>query len=135
MASPITTARTPKRTKASSAKAPASAYSGPAISELTHWKLEDAKARFSEVVRQASQKPQLVTVRGKEAAVILAPEDYRRLVSQPEALSLTEFLSTLDLGSIDIEREPDYGRDIDFFESYSEPEGNGETERHGEKAK
>jgi prevent-host-death family protein len=94
-----------------------------AISNLAQWKLEDAKARFSEVVRRASKRPQLVTVRGREAAVILAPEDYRRLVVQPEALSFTDFLATLDLGGIDLEREPDRGRDFDFWKS------NGESDR------
>jgi antitoxin Phd len=50
------------------------------------WKLEDAKARFSEVVRLARERgPQKVTVRGQEAVVILAAEDYARLA--PAAVS------------------------------------------------
>ncbi len=50
------------------------------------WKLEDAKARFSEVVRLARERgPQKVTVRGREAVVILAAEDYARLA--PAAVS------------------------------------------------
>jgi prevent-host-death family protein len=50
------------------------------------WKLEDAKARFSEVVRLARERgPQKVTVRGHEAVVILAAEDYARLA--PAAVS------------------------------------------------
>ena len=44
------------------------------------WKLEDAKARFSEVVRLAEQGvPQRVTVRGREAVVILSAQAYARL--------------------------------------------------------
>jgi len=44
------------------------------------WKLEDAKARFSEVVRLAEQGvPQRVSVRGREAVVILSAETYARL--------------------------------------------------------
>src|ERR1700722_1123426 len=44
------------------------------------WKLEDAKARFSEVVRLAEQGvPQRVSVRGREAVVILSAEAYARL--------------------------------------------------------
>ncbi len=44
------------------------------------WKLEDAKARFSEVVRLArDQGPQRVTVRGQDAAVVLSAADYARL--------------------------------------------------------
>lgn len=50
------------------------------------WKLEDAKARFSEVVRLARERgPQKVTVRGQEAVVVLAMEDYARLA--PAAVS------------------------------------------------
>jgi prevent-host-death family protein len=41
------------------------------------WKLQDAKARFSEVVRRAqSDGPQRVTVHGKDAVVVLSAADY-----------------------------------------------------------
>jgi len=41
------------------------------------WKLQDAKARFSELVRKArSGAPQKVTVHGKEAVVVLDPERF-----------------------------------------------------------
>jgi prevent-host-death family protein len=44
------------------------------------WKLEDAKARFSELVKLAEQGvPQRVSVRGRDAVVILSAEAYRRL--------------------------------------------------------
>jgi prevent-host-death family protein len=44
------------------------------------WKLEDAKARFSEVVKLAEQGvPQRVSVRGREAVVILSAQAYARL--------------------------------------------------------
>jgi antitoxin Phd len=84
------------------------------LPRMDSWKLEDAKARLSEVVRRLSDGPQLVTVRGKEAAVILAPQDYRRLVAEPGAVPLTDFLETLDLGGIDFKRELDRGRELDL---------------------
>jgi prevent-host-death family protein len=44
------------------------------------WKLQDAKARFSEVVRRAqSEGPQHVTVHGKNTVVILSMEDYAKV--------------------------------------------------------
>jgi prevent-host-death family protein len=44
------------------------------------WKLGDARARFSEVVRLAEQGiPQRVSVRGREAVVILSAQAYARL--------------------------------------------------------
>jgi len=114
----VPSARHPGRKSAARTKTLAPPASSPSISNLTSWKLEEAKARFSELVRDAVKKPQMVTVRGKETAVILAAEDYRRLVSQPEEQSLTDFLATLDFSGIDLEREPDYGRDIDFLEHF-----------------
>jgi prevent-host-death family protein len=80
------------------------------------WKLEDAKARFSEVVRQAAASgPQLVTVRGKEAAVILAPDEYRQLLPKPKShRPLVSFLQSLGLDGIHLERERDLGREIEL---------------------
>lgn len=80
------------------------------------WKLEDAKARFSEVVRRAATTgPQLVTVRGREAAVILSPEQYRQLLPPSKGhVPLLQFLRGLDLPDMDLERESDRGRDIEL---------------------
>jgi prevent-host-death family protein len=42
--------------------------------------LQDAKARFSELVRRAkSEGPQLVTVHGREEVVVIAASEFRRL--------------------------------------------------------
>jgi prevent-host-death family protein len=44
------------------------------------WQLQDAKARFSEVVRRAKQDgPQHVTVHGREEVVVIGADDFRRL--------------------------------------------------------
>jgi antitoxin Phd len=44
------------------------------------WRLQDAKARFSEVVRLAREAgPQRVTVRGKDAVVVVASDEFDRL--------------------------------------------------------
>ena len=77
------------------------------------WKLEDAKARFSEVVRRANTGgPQHVTVRGKEQAVILSTRDYERLKRAPKQLPLVDFMESLDLGGLDLARNDDLGRDV-----------------------
>ena len=83
------------------------------VAQLERWKLEDAKARFSEVVRLAATNgPQLVTIRGKEAAVILAPGDYEQLLPRPKGQQpLVPFLKGLGLDKIEIERERDTGRE------------------------
>jgi prevent-host-death family protein len=47
---------------------------------MTRWQLQDAKARFSEVVRcSQAAGPQEITVRGRAAAVILSKAEYDRL--------------------------------------------------------
>lgn len=78
------------------------------------WKLEDAKARFSEVVRRArTEGPQRVTVRGKNAVVVIAAEALDTLLprTQPRENFVT-FLQGLDLGDLDLTREHDTGRDV-----------------------
>lgn len=84
------------------------------VQDMERWKLEDAKARLSEVVRLAGTTgPQLVTIRGKEAAVILAPEQYMQLLPKPKGHKpLVRFLQGLRLSELDLEREHDTGREI-----------------------
>lgn len=85
-----------------------------AVKDLRAWKLEDAKARFSEVVRRAREEgPQRVTYRGEDAVVVIAVEELRRLLpaERPER-PLVDFLQGTALAEIDIRREPDRGRDI-----------------------
>ena len=51
----------------------------PKLTAPRTWKLQDAKARFSEVVRKAqTEGPQHVTVHGKDAAVIISAKDYAK---------------------------------------------------------
>jgi antitoxin Phd len=77
------------------------------------WKLEDAKARFSELVRRANAAgPQHVTVRGREEAVVLSARDYAKLVPPEGKQPLVAFLEGLDLGGLDLTRDDDRGRDV-----------------------
>ena len=80
------------------------------------WKLEDAKARFSEVVRLArSEGPQRVSVRGKDAVVVISVETMDRLApADPRRLPLVSFLEGLHLDGLDLTREPEHGRDPDL---------------------
>lgn len=43
------------------------------------WPVQDAKARFSEIMREAEKEPQMITRHGEEAAVLMSAEEYRRL--------------------------------------------------------
>jgi len=44
------------------------------------WRLQDAKARLSEVVRQAQQRgPQRVTLHGRDAVVVVRADEFDRM--------------------------------------------------------
>lgn len=79
------------------------------------WKLEDAKARFSEVVRYARESgPQRVTVRGHDAVVVMSVEEFERLIPATPRPPFVEFMESLHLGDLDLEREADRGRDVEL---------------------
>jgi prevent-host-death family protein len=86
------------------------------LADLPHWKLEDAKARFSEVVRRArSEGPQAVTFRGRDAVVVIAAEELARLLApRRTGADLIRFLQSTGLGELEITRDEDRGRDIEF---------------------
>lgn len=49
------------------------------------WSIQDAKARFSELVETClAQGPQIVTKRGNEAAVLVPVDQWRRLQASAE---------------------------------------------------
>jgi prevent-host-death family protein len=83
------------------------------LSSTRGWKLEDAKARFSEVVRLArSEGPQRVSVRGKDAVVVMSVEELERLRPTPPRQPLIPFLEALKLDDLDLDRAADVGRDL-----------------------
>ncbi len=46
---------------------------------MRRWQLQEAKARFSEVVKSSQTGPQEITVHGEPAAVVLSRRDYDHL--------------------------------------------------------
>ena len=77
------------------------------------WKLEEAKAKFSEVVRRAhDQGPQYVTVRGKQAVAIIDAAELERLLPPNQAVvPLVQFLESLYIEGLDLARDRDLGRE------------------------
>ena len=58
-----------------------------------HWALQDAKARFSELVRKVrSEGPQHVTVHGRDEVVVISAEDFRRLKGEKTGQALIQAL-------------------------------------------
>jgi prevent-host-death family protein len=70
----------------------------------SRWRLQDAKARFSELVRRArSDGPQHVTVRGRDEVVVVAAEEFHRLKGDRTGAALVEAMQASPYREIDIE--------------------------------
>lgn len=81
--------------------------------QSARWQLQEAKNRFSEVVRKASEEgPQTVTKHGKDSVVVLSVEDYRKL-ERPET-SLVDFFRNSPLVSVELDtkREKSTSREV-----------------------
>lgn len=77
------------------------------------WQLQDAKNRFSEVVRKAREDgPQMITVHGTDAVVVVAAEQYRTLSNRKG--TLTDFFRRSPLVEVDLDlaRSRDRGRPL-----------------------
>jgi prevent-host-death family protein len=80
-----------------------------------HWQVQEAKQRFSEVLRAAEGgEPQIVTKHGEEVAVVIDIAEYRRL--RGESVSLMDYLRLEPSADADfeVERRDDLPRDIDL---------------------
>jgi prevent-host-death family protein len=87
-----------------------------------HWQIQDAKQRFSEMIRAVAREgPQVITRHGEDVAVVVDISEYRRL-TQPAADLAGILLGgpKLDAGTADVfaeieaERQADLGRVVDL---------------------
>lgn len=82
-----------------------------------YWLLQDAKARFSELVRRVhSEGPQHVTVHGRDEVVIVTAEEFRRLRGGQTGQALIDAIQASPYRDIEIEppRMPMPVRDVDL---------------------
>ncbi len=83
---------------------------------MSKWQLQEAKNRLSEVVRKAADEgPQVITLRGEDAVVVVAAEEYVRLTRKPKG-TLVDFLraSPLSAVALDLTRSRDPGRRVEL---------------------
>lgn len=81
------------------------------------WKLEDAKARFSEVVRRAkAEGPQRVTLRGKPAVMVIDAASYDQDRPRRTGERIVAALAASPPGELSIDRPFVTGpvRDLDL---------------------
>jgi prevent-host-death family protein len=91
-----------------------------------HWQIQDAKQRFSEMIRAvAHQGPQVITTHGENVAVVVNFAEYRRL-TRP-AVNLAGILlggpkidgdASAVLAKVEGERKSDFVRAIDLEASW-----------------
>ena len=85
------------------------------------WQLQEAKQKFSELVRRAEREgPQVVTRHGEEVVVVVPAEEYRRMIERKNGekkMDFKEFLMSAPEGleMIVAERpKDDYPRGVDL---------------------
>lgn len=78
-----------------------------------NWQLQDAKNRFSELVRRATEEgPQTVTKHGKISVVVMSIDDFKEL-EKPSTTLVDFFRSSPASGvDIDISRDKALSRDV-----------------------
>ncbi|MBA2729961.1 MAG: type II toxin-antitoxin system Phd/YefM family antitoxin [Actinomycetota bacterium] len=76
------------------------------------WQLQEAKQRFSDLVRRAQDEgPQVVTRHGDRAVVVISADDYDRLTHRRG--DLAEFLlEGPDFDALDLERSGEPPREV-----------------------
>jgi prevent-host-death family protein len=84
------------------------------------WQVQEAKQRFSELIRRAREEgPQMVTYRGEEAAVVLSAKEYHELTARKPSfkehlLASPDWDGLEDLFERPREYPRDYPRDIEL---------------------
>ncbi len=87
------------------------------------WQVQQAKQRFSELIRRAlDEGPQVVTRHGEEVVVVLAAEEYRKL--RPGVKDFKEFLmSAPEFGDLEIDRDVAPARLVDLSSDQAASDG------------
>ncbi|MCL2882298.1 MAG: type II toxin-antitoxin system Phd/YefM family antitoxin [Coriobacteriia bacterium] len=75
--------------------------------ESSTWQLQEAKNKFSEVVRRAQKEPQVVTVHGEPTVAVISYDKYREVVRPPK-MSFLELMATCPPGAEELEKYMDY---------------------------
>ena len=77
------------------------------------WQVQEAKQRFSELVRKAQEEgPQVVTRHGAEVAVLISAEAYRRLTGERDFKAFLR--SAPEFGELEIDRSNETARVVDL---------------------
>ncbi len=82
---------------------------------IQYWQLQDAKARLSELVKNAvSEGPQGISVRGHKEVVVISMQEYEALTKQQQ--SFWQFMQSSPFAGCElhIDRDKSSSRDIEL---------------------
>jgi len=83
------------------------------MSDSSTWQLQDAKARFSELVQKTlDEDPQVITRRGKRSVVMVADEEFARL--KRKGIDFVTFLRSAPRVDLAIDRSKEGGRSVEL---------------------
>ncbi len=71
------------------------------------WTVAEAKAHLSELLERAASQPQVITRRGRRAAVVVSVEEWERKTRRVGSLADFFAGSPLREGPLEVERWPD----------------------------
>lgn len=76
------------------------------------WQLQEAKAKFSKLVKLTKHEPQVVSVRGKDEVILLSMEEYNNLIAKKPGF--LEFMKHSPLKGINLKltRDKSKNREI-----------------------
>jgi len=73
---------------------------------MRQWQLQEAKAKFSEVVKLANQEgPQEITMRGQPTAILISLKDFEKIKKKKP--SLVSFMRSSPLSGVSLKLERD----------------------------
>ena len=84
---------------------------------MKNWQVQEAKNKFSEVIRDAqSGEPQFITKHGERTAVLLSAEEYDRLVgtTEPKKDLISLLLGGPKVDHFEVPRSSLTPRDVEF---------------------
>jgi hypothetical protein len=84
---------------------------------IKDWEFKKARLLFDKIRLARTQNPQTI-IRNKEGVVVLSAEDFERLTHRAKGgNTLVEFFAQSPLvgSGADLERAPDFGRDVEEF--------------------
>jgi prevent-host-death family protein len=82
------------------------------------WQLQEAKAKLTQLIKEAKHEPQIISRHGINESVVISLDQYEALLGKKETLAQFFKNSPLYGLELDFERDKLEARDHHFFEDY-----------------